>query len=51
MTNVVAEGHWTSGVTVTGLNNAANALPPTLGGGNFRRDHPTPLLVQNGLDR
>jgi len=51
MTNVVAAGHWTSGVTVTALNEAANALPPALGGGNFRTDHPTPLLVQNGLDR
>ena len=51
MNNVVAQGHWTSGVTVNGLNDAANALDPTLGGGNFRTDHPTPLLVQNGLDR
>jgi len=51
MSTVVAEGHWTSGVTVAALNQAADALPSTLGGGNFRKDHPTPLLVQNGLDR
>jgi hypothetical protein len=51
MSNVVAQRHWTSGVTVTALNDAANALDPTLGGGNFTTDHPNPLVVQNGLDR
>jgi hypothetical protein len=50
MSNVVAQHHWTSGVTVTSLNDAANALDPTLGGGNFTTDHPSPLVVQNGLD-
>jgi hypothetical protein len=51
MSDVVARHHWTSGVTVTSLNDAANALDPTLGGGNFTADHPNPLVVQNGLDR
>jgi hypothetical protein len=51
MSNVVAQHHWTSRVTVTSLNDAANALDPTLGGGNFTTDHPNPLVVQNGLDR
>jgi hypothetical protein len=51
MSNVIAQHHWTSGVTVTSLNDAANALDPTLGGGNFTTDHPNPLVVQNGLDR
>jgi pimeloyl-ACP methyl ester carboxylesterase len=51
MSNVVAQHHWTSGVTVTGLNDAANALAPALGGGDFTTDHPRPLVVQNGLDR
>ena len=51
MNNVVAQRHWTRGVTVTALNDAANALDPTLGGGNFTTDHPNPLVVQNGLDR
>ncbi len=50
MSNVVDQRHWTSGVTVTSLNDAANALDPTLGGGNFTTDHPNPLVVQNGLD-
>ena len=50
MSNVVNVRHWTSGVTVTSLNDAANALDPTLGGGNFTADHPNPLVVQNGLD-
>jgi pimeloyl-ACP methyl ester carboxylesterase len=51
MNTVVAEHHWTPGVTVTALNDAANALGPSLGGGNFTTDHPKPLVVQNGLDR
>jgi hypothetical protein len=51
MSNVVAQHHWTSGVTVTALNDAANALDPALGGGNFTTDHPSPLVVQNGLDQ
>ena len=51
MNNVVAARHWTPGVNVTALNDAANALNPALGGGNFRTDHPNPLVVQNGLDR
>lgn len=51
MNNVVAARHWTPGVTVTALNDAANALDPSLGGGNFTTDHPNPLVVQNGLDR
>jgi len=51
MSNVIAQHHWTSVVTVTSLNDAANALDPTLGGGNFTTDHPNPLVVQNGLDR
>jgi pimeloyl-ACP methyl ester carboxylesterase len=50
MSNVVAQRHWTPGVTVTALNDAANALDPALGGGNFTTDHPNPLVVQNGLD-
>jgi len=50
MSTVVDQHHWTSGVTVTSLNNAANALDPTLGGGDFTTDHPNPLVVQNGLD-
>jgi pimeloyl-ACP methyl ester carboxylesterase len=50
MSNVVAGDHWTSGVTVPSLNNAANALAPALGGGNFTTDHPKPLVVQNDLD-
>jgi pimeloyl-ACP methyl ester carboxylesterase len=51
MSSVVAQHHWTSGVTVTSLNDAANALDPSLGGGNFTTDNPNPLVVQNGLDR
>jgi hypothetical protein len=51
MNNVVVQRHWTPGVTVTALNDAANALAPTLGGGNFITDQPNPLVVQNGLDR
>jgi hypothetical protein len=51
MSQVVAVRHWTPGVTVTGLNDAANALGSALGGGNFTTDHPKPLVVQNGLDR
>jgi hypothetical protein len=49
--HVVAARQWTHGVTVTALNDAANALGPALGGGNFTTDHPNPLVVQNGLDR
>src|ERR1700722_20338425 len=51
MNNVVAARHWTPGVPVTALNDAANALDPALGGGDFTTDHPNPLVVQNGLDR
>jgi hypothetical protein len=51
MSTVVAERHWTSGVTVSSLNDAANALDPSLGGGDFTTDRPNPLVVQNGLDR
>lgn len=51
MSGVVAQHHWTSGVTVTSLNDAANALGPSLGGGNFTAGHPNPLVVQHGLDR
>ena len=51
MSAVVARRHWTSGTTVTALNNAANALDPTLGGGDFTTDRPNPLVVQNGVDR
>jgi hypothetical protein len=51
MSNVVNQRHWTSGVTVTSLNAAANALDSGLGGGNFTSDNPNPLVVQNGLDR
>jgi hypothetical protein len=51
MNNVAAARHWTPGVTVTALNNAANALAPALGGGNYTTAHPSPLVVQNGLDR
>jgi len=51
MNKVVTEHHWTSGVTVANLNQAANALAPTLGGGNFTTYQPTPLDVQNALDR
>jgi pimeloyl-ACP methyl ester carboxylesterase len=50
MNNVVAQRHWNPGVTVTALNDAANALDPALGGGDFVTDHPRPLVVQNGLD-
>jgi hypothetical protein len=50
MNNVVAARHWTPGVTVTALNDAANALDPALGGGSFTTDRPRPLDVQNGLD-
>ena len=42
MNNVVAARHWTPGVTVTALNDAANALDPSLGGGNFTTDRPVP---------
>jgi hypothetical protein len=51
MNAVVAAHHWTPGVTVGALNNAANALDSTLGGGNFVTDRPNPLVVQNALDR
>jgi hypothetical protein len=51
MNNLVVARHWTPGVTVTALNDAADALGPALGGGNFTTDHPHPLIVQNGLDR
>lgn len=39
------------GVTVSSLNDAANALGSALGGGNFTVDYPSPLVVQNGLGR
>lgn len=51
MNNVAAKHHWTSGVTVGGLNDAANALDPSLGGGDFSTYHPNLLVVQNGLAR
>jgi pimeloyl-ACP methyl ester carboxylesterase len=51
MSNVVDQHHWTPSVTVTSLNDAANALDSALGGGNFTTDNPNPLVVQNGLDR
>jgi pimeloyl-ACP methyl ester carboxylesterase len=50
MSTVVDVRHWTGGVSVASLNDAANALDPTLGGGDFTADHPRPLVVQNGLD-
>jgi pimeloyl-ACP methyl ester carboxylesterase len=50
MSKVVDERHWTSGVSVSALNQAANALDPTLGGGDFGPYRPTPLDVQNSLD-
>lgn len=46
MNTVVAEHHWTSGVTVHSLNRAADALDPTLGGGDFTAYRNTPLDVQ-----
>jgi hypothetical protein len=51
MNKVVDEQHWTRAVSVTGLNQAANALSAALGGGDFTAYQPTPLDVQNGLDR
>ena len=42
MNNVVAARHWTPGVTVAALNDAANALDPALGGGDFTAYHPNP---------
>jgi hypothetical protein len=51
MSKVVDERHWTSGVSVPALDQAANALDPALGGGDFSSYHPSPLDVQNGLDR
>lgn len=47
MNTVVTEHHWTGGVTVSGLNEAANALDPSLGGGDFAIYHNTPLDVQH----
>ncbi|MBR7833322.1 alpha/beta hydrolase [Actinospica durhamensis] len=47
MNTVVAQRQWTSGVTVAGLNRAADALDPTLGGGDFTAYRNTPLDVQN----
>jgi len=51
MSGVVAQRHWTGGVTVPALNDAANALDPSLGGGDFVTDNPNPLVVQNAIDR
>ena len=51
MSNVVNQHQWTSGVTVTSLNAAANALGSALGGGDFTTGNPNLLVVQNGLDR
>jgi pimeloyl-ACP methyl ester carboxylesterase len=51
MSTVVAGRHWTPAVAVTALNDAANALAPSLGGGDFTTDWPNRLVVQNGLDR
>lgn len=51
MSTVVAGRHWTPAVAVTSLNDAANALDSTLGGGDFTTDNPNRLVVQNGLDR
>lgn len=47
MTTVVADRHWTAGVTFPGLNLAADALDPSLGGGDFTAYRTTPLDVQN----
>jgi hypothetical protein len=51
MNTVVSVRHWTSEVSTDGLNQAANALDSSLGGGDFTAYHNTPLDVQNGLDR
>lgn len=50
MTTVVKQHHWTPEVSTDGLNAAANALAPSLGGGDFTPYRPTTLDVQNGLD-
>jgi pimeloyl-ACP methyl ester carboxylesterase len=47
MDTVVAEHHWTAGVTVSGLNQAADSLDPGLGGGDFTLYRNTPLDVQD----
>lgn len=47
MNTVVTGHHWTSGVRVDSLNKAADALDPTLGGGDFTAYRNTPLDVQN----
>ena len=51
MNTVVARHAWTPEATTSGLNQAANALDTSLGGGDFTPDRPTPLDVQNSLDR
>lgn len=50
MNTVATRHHWTPAATTTGLNNAANALPSALGGGNYTPYRPAELDVQNGLD-
>jgi pimeloyl-ACP methyl ester carboxylesterase len=50
MSTVVDEHHWTAEVGTDGLNQAANALGSSLGGGDFTRYRPTALDVQNGVD-
>ena len=51
MNSVVTQHHWTAEASTGGLNQAANTLDASLGGGDFTPFRPTALDVQNGLDR
>lgn len=49
--NVVSVHHWTPGVSVAALNQSADGLDATLGGGDFTAYQPAPLDVENAIDR
>jgi pimeloyl-ACP methyl ester carboxylesterase len=51
MNTVAGVHHWIPEVSTEGLNQAADALDPSLGGGDFTAYRPTTLDVQNALDR
>lgn len=51
MNSVATLHHWTPEASTQGLNRAADALDPSLGGGDFVRYNPPVLDVQNGIDR
>jgi hypothetical protein len=51
MDHVVSAHHWTPGVSVAALNQSADLLGSSLGSGDFTAYQPTPLDVQNSIDR